>query len=58
MHRITNGHSSQIRRGDPIDLFIPSLRMRMIFEARLVTADADILDPDVRLDTIIDKIAA
>ncbi len=58
VHRIKNGHSSQIRRGHPIDRFIPSLRMRTIFEAWLVTADADILDPDVRLDTIIDKIAA
>ncbi len=58
VHRITNGHSSQIRRGDPIDLFIPSLRMRTFFKAWLVTADAGIMDPDVRLDMIIDKIAA
>ncbi len=35
-----------------------SLRMRTIFKAWLVTADADIMDPDVRLDMIIDKIAA
>ncbi len=45
-------------RGDPIDLYIPSLRMRTIFKAWLVTADAGILDPDVRLDMINDKIAA
>jgi len=45
-------------RGDPVDLYIPSLRMRTIFKAWLVTADADILDPDVRLDMVDDKIAA
>ena len=32
--------------------------MRTIFKAWLVTADADILGPDVRHDIIIDKIAA
>ncbi len=45
-------------RGDPIDLYIPSLRMRMIFKAWLGSADADLLDPDVRLDRVDDKIAA
>ena len=49
---------SQIRRGDPIDLYIPSLRMRTIFKAWLGSADADILNPAVRLDMINDKIAA
>ena len=48
-------YRSRIREGKPIDVYLPSQRMRGIFQAWLSRSDADIMRPGVVIDPTVEN---